>query len=371
MNIAVLRVSFSIDRIRFDTSSKSLSHSADERNLTFFIDFFVQIDSDSRCSTQFFLDASSSNVFSIGSNGNLTWRNPSVGPTQGAYEIQVVLQQSCSSILIRNISTKIIVTFRNFPSSTTVATTSRSSGIDNSTIYAIIGGVAGFILIVIAILFIVLYYHIQRAKHRVPPFFKTSKSSSPKFLTFRKSKNLISSSSPLDVRDDDSSNSSSSDQTTSSPIQSRLLSQRYKVTDPPINTTIEELLSSYDNRSTSSSSSSSGPPGQIPISNHPGAFRSPLRDSHQLDTINEDRPWMSNDPRLFPLPRMIIPSEDAMDIISESHEVENKSRFSACPSIRSSSPRSSTSLITTMTTLETNPFQTNRIHLSPIGTTRC
>ena len=253
-----------------------------------------------------------------------------------------------------------------------------------------------------AILFIVLYYHIQRAKHRVPPFFKTRNSSSPKGLTFLRSKKSLSPSSPytLDVRDDDSSNSTSSDQTTSSPIQNRLLSGHYKVTEPPINTTIEELLSSYDNRSTSSSSSSSTPPGQqILTNNHPGAFRSPLRDNHQLDTINEDRQWISNNPR-FPVPRMAMTPEDSMDIISESHEVEKKHRLLAnhayvtCLNSNASYPSlltnksthllicSSTDLITTAITdyqqqqQPTNPntnlfFKSNHVHLSPIGTTRC
>ena len=135
----------------------------------------------------------------------------------------------------------------------------------------------------------------------------------------------------LGVRDDDSSNSST-DQTTSSPINNRLLSGHYKVTEPPINTTIEELLSSYDNRSTSSSSSSSGLGDHI-ISTNTGSFRTTIRetnDHQQLDTINEDIQWVNNHQQQYQrrsngLRHQVIP-EDSMDIISESHEVDNRLR---------------------------------------------
>ncbi|CAF5171586.1 unnamed protein product, partial [Rotaria magnacalcarata] len=116
-------------------------------------------------------------------------------------------------------------------------------------------------------------------------------------LSFFKSKSPLSDSSPytLGVRDDDSSNSSS-DQTSSSPINNRLLSGHYKVSDLPVNTTIEELLSSYDNRSTSSSSSSSGIGDHITPANI-GSFRTTIRETNdhlQLDTINEDLQWVNS-----------------------------------------------------------------------------
>jgi hypothetical protein len=227
------------------------------------------------------------------------------------------------------ISTDIIITIRNYPSSIVTSSTS-SSRLDNSTTYAIIASVGAFILIVIAILFIIIYYNIQRAKQRVPPFFKIRKHSPAQGLSFFKSKSPINDSSPytLGVRDDDSSNSSS-DQTSSSPINNRLLSGHYKVNEPPImNTTIEELLSSYDNRSTSSSSSSSGGIADQILSTTPGSFRTTIRETNdhpQLDTINEDLQWVNNNQQRRPniLKHQIIP-EDSMDIISESHEVDNR-----------------------------------------------
>jgi hypothetical protein len=274
---------------------------------------------------QYFLNGPYNSLFSISQKGNITWSNPSNPPLQEAYQIDVVVQQNCSS-LIMTISTDIIITIRNFPSSIITSTIS-SSRMDNSTIYAIIAGVGAFILIIIAILFIIIYYNIQRAKHRVPPFFKIRKHSPAQGLSFFKSKSPLKDSSPytLGVRDDDSSNSTSSDQTSSSPINNRLLSGQYKVTGPPINTTIEELLSSYDNRSTSSSSNSSGI-GDHMISTNTGSFRTTIRetnDHQQLDTINEDIQWVNNNqqqrhPKIIP--------EDAMDIISESHEVDNRLR---------------------------------------------
>ncbi len=284
---------------------------------------------------QYFLIGQYNSLFSISQLGNITWSNPSSPPTQEVYQFGVVVQQNCSS-LIMNISTNIIVTISNFPSSS-ITSTASSSQIDNGTIYAIIASVAAFILIVIAILFVIIYYNIQRAKHRVPPFFKVRKRSPAQGLSFFKSKSPLSDSSPytLGVRDDDSSNSGS-DQTTSSPINNRLLSGHYKVSEPPVNTTIEELLSSYDNRSTSSSSSS-GMPDHI-ISSNIGSFRTTIRetsDHPQLDTINEDIQWVNNNQqqqrRLNGLRHQVIP-EDAMDIISESHEVDNslKQNTNAC-----------------------------------------
>ncbi|CAF3352247.1 unnamed protein product [Rotaria sp. Silwood1] len=285
----------------------------------------VQVTIDSLCSVQYSLVGQSSSLFSISQTGNITWSNPSNLPTQEAYKFQVIVKQNCSSIVM-NISTDIIITIRNFPSSV-LTTTISSSRIDNSTIYAIIGGVGAFILIVIAILFIIIYYRIQRAKHRVPPFFKIRKHSPAQGLSFFKSKSPLSNSSPytLGVRDDDSSNSST-DQISSSPINNRLLSGHYKVSELPVNTTIEELLSSYDNRSTSSSSSSSGV-GDHGISTNIGAFRTTIRetnDPQQLDTINEDIQWVNSNQQqqqrlLNGLRHQIIP-EDSMDIISESHE---------------------------------------------------
>ncbi|CAF4561085.1 unnamed protein product [Rotaria sp. Silwood2] len=296
----------------------------------------VQVTIDNLCSVQYSLVGQSSSLFSISQTGNITWSNPFNLPTQEAYQFQVIVKQNCS-LIIMNISTNIIITIRNFPSSILTTTMSSSSN-DNSTIYAIIGGVGAFILIVIAILFIIIYYRIQRAKHRVPPFFKIRKHSPAQGLSFFKSKSPISNLSPytLGVRDDDSSNSSS-DQTSSSPINNRLLSGHYKVTELPVNTTIEELLSSYDNRSTSSSSSSSGI-GDHGISTNIGAFRTTIRetnDPQQLDTINEDIQWVNSNQqqqrRLNGLRHQII-SEDAMDIISESHEVDNrlKQNTNAC-----------------------------------------
>jgi hypothetical protein len=223
-----------------------------------------------------------------------------------------------------NISINVIITIRNFPSNR-LASTINTSRIDNSTTYAIIASVSAFILIVIAILFIIIYYNIQRAKHRVPPFFKIRQNSSAQGLSFFKSKTPINESTAytLGVRDDDSSHSS--DQTTSSPVNNRLLSGHYKVSEPPINTTIEVLLSTSDNRSTSSSSSSSGVCDQG-ISTNTGSFRTTIRettDHQQLDTINENIQWVNNqqDKRGNNLRNQIIP-EDSMDIISESHEVE-------------------------------------------------
>ncbi|CAF2529886.1 unnamed protein product [Rotaria sp. Silwood2] len=270
-------------------------------------------------------------LFSISQTGNLTWLNSSNPPTQEAYQFQITVQQICSS-LIMNISTDVIITIRNFPSYT-ITSTINTSQLDNSTTYAIIASVGAFILIIIAILFIIIYYNIQRAKHRVPPFFKTRQNSSAQGLSFFKSKSPINESSPytLGVRDDDSSHSS--DHTTSSPLNNRLLSGHYKVSEPPINTTIEELLSTYDNRSTSSSSSSSGICDQA-ISTNIGAFRTTIRetnDHQQLDTINEDIQWINNQQqqqqqqkrRSNSLRHQML-SEDSMDIISESHEVDNK-----------------------------------------------
>jgi hypothetical protein len=274
---------------------------------------------------QYFLTNS---LFSISQLGNITWSNPSNPPTQEAYQFQVNAQQNCSS-LIMIISAGIVITIRNFPSSIITATTS-SSGLANSTIYAIIGSVAAFILIVIAILFVIIYYNIQRAKHRVPSFFNIRKHTPAQGLTFFKSKSPLSHLSPytLGVRDDDSSNSSS-DQTSSSPINNRLLSGHYKVTEPPVNTTIEELLSSYDNRSTSSSSSSSGL-GDHMMSTNTGSFRTTIRETNdhlQLDTINEDIQWInSNQQRRSNAIRHHVIPEDSMDIISESHEVDNSLR---------------------------------------------
>jgi len=260
-------------------------------------------------------------LFSISRTGNLTWLNFPSPPAQEAYQFPITVQQICSS-LIMNISTDIIITIRNFPSNL-LTSTLNTSRIDNSTTYAIIASVSAFILIVIAILFIIIYYNIQRAKHRVPPFFKIRQNSSAQGLSFFKSKSPINESSPytLGVRDDDSSHSS--DHTTSSPVNNRLLSGHYKVSEPPINTTIEELLSTYDNRSTSSSSSSSGICDQA-ISTNTGSFRTTIRetnDHQQLDTINEDVQWVNNQQqkRSSCLRNQITP-EDSMDIISESHE---------------------------------------------------
>ncbi len=263
-------------------------------------------------------------LFSISKTGNLTWVNSSNRPTQEAYQFQIIVKQICS-LLIMNISTNIIITIRNFPSNinTSIINTSR---IDNSTTYAIIASVSAFILIIIAILFIIIYYNIQRAKHRVPPFFKIHQNSSPQGLAFFKSKSPINETSAytLGVRDDDSTHSS--DPTTSSPVNNRLLSGHYKVNEPPINTTIEELLSTYDNRSTSSSSSSSGICDQA-ISTNTGSFRTTIRETNehqQLDTINEDKQWVNNQQQQQHsnnLRNQII-AEDSMDIISESHEVE-------------------------------------------------
>ena len=292
---------------------------------------------DNRCSVQYFLNGTYSSLFTISQLGNITWSNPSNPPTQESYEIAVVAQQNCSSLLLI-ISSNIFITIRSFPSSILLSSTS-SSRLDNSTIYAIIGSVGAFILIVIAVLFIIIYYNIQRAKHRVPPFFKIRKHSPAQGLTFFKAKSPLSDSSPytLGVRDDDSSNSTSSDQTTSSPLNNRLLSGHYKVNEPPVNTTIEELLSSYDNRSTSSSSSSSGL-GDHMIGTNIGSFRTTIRETNDyqhLDTINEDIQWMNNNQtqqRRFNALRHPISPEDSMDIISESHEVDNslKESTNAC-----------------------------------------
>ncbi|CAF1594132.1 unnamed protein product [Rotaria magnacalcarata] len=290
----------------------------------------ISVIKDDRCQVQYFILDQHNSLFSISSTGSLTWLNTSNPPTQEAYQLQIVVQQICSS-LIMNISTDIIITIRNFPSHI-ITSTINTSQTDNSTTYAIIASVSAFILIIIAILFIIIYYNIQRAKHRVPPFFKTRQNSAAHGLSFFKSKSPINESSPytLGVRDDDSSHSS--DQTTSSPVNNRLLSGHYKVSEPPISTTIEELLSTYDNRSTSSSSSSSGVCDQ-PVSPNIGSFRTTVREAndHQtLDTINEDMQWVNQQQheqnqkrRLHGLKNQII-SEDSMDIISESHEVQDK-----------------------------------------------
>ena len=264
-------------------------------------------------------------------------------------------------------------------------------GMDSTTVYAIIAGVAAFILIVVTILFIVLYYRIQRAKHRVPPFFQSGKHSPAHGLAFLKSKSPLSPSSPyiLDVRDDDSSNSTSSDRTTSSPLHNRLLSGHYKVTEPPVNTTIEELLSSYDNRSTSSSSSSSGLGDQILSPSILGTFRAgPRVDQQQLDTINEDLQWMNTSSRPLNSSRVSRPSDDAMDIISESHEVEHRRELLtncvACPSslpLTTTTTSTSTHFFFSLSpcsstdsshTLETNCLtNSNRACISPQASTRC
>ncbi|UJR35212.1 hypothetical protein I4U23_027979 [Adineta vaga] len=284
----------------------------------------IQVIKDNRCQVQYTILGSFNSLFSISSTGNLTWLNTSTSSIQEAYQFQILIQQICSTLKM-NLSTDVIVTIRNFQSNiypTSTIATSRS--MDNSTTYAIIASVSAFILIIIAILFIIIYYNIQRAKHRVPPFFKIHQNSSAQGISFLKSKTPIIESSPyaLGVRDDDSSNSS--EQTTSSPINNRLLSGHYKVSEPPINTTIEELLSTYDNRSTSSSSSSSDISDR-PATTNTGSFRTTIRESTEhphLDTINEDKQWVNNQQqkRSLDLRRPVI-SEDAMDIISESHEV--------------------------------------------------
>ncbi len=351
-------------------------------------------------------------LFSISPIGNLTWSNSSHPPTQEAYQFQVIVQQICSSLKM-NISTDVIVTIRNFPSTIIPPSTLITSRADNSTTYAIIASVSAFILIIIAILFIIIYYNIQRAKHRVPPFFKISQTSSAQGLSFLKSKTPINESSPyaLGVRDDDSSHGS--DQTSSSPMNNRLLSGHYKVSEPPINTTIEELLSTYDNRSTSSSSSSSDICDR-PLSTNVGSFRTTIRETNDLqhlDTINEDIQWVNNQQqrRSTSLIRQVVP-EDSMDIISESHEVDNKLKpntnaclacsnsnhfinhvCSNCYSLlsststhlllSSSSPSSSGSTTTldacrqqtTPTTVEvgSNSFSYFNAQFSPIASTRC
>lgn len=265
--------------------------------------------------------------------GNITWSSPSTPPTQEAYRFQVKVDQNCSTINLV-VYSDIIITIRNFTSYVFISTTN-STPIDSTAIYATIASVGVFILVIVAILFVIIYYRIQRARHRVPPFFKTRTNSSAQGLSFFKSKSPLSDSSPytLGVRDDESSNTSS-DQTSSSPVNNRLLSGHYKVNEPPVNTTIEELLSSYDNRSTSSSSGSSGLTDHV-ISTNPGSFRTIIRetnDHEHLSTINENVPWMNNHNNnnnhqqqnyLNGLKHQIV-SDDAMDIISESHEVENK-----------------------------------------------
>ncbi|CAF4354064.1 unnamed protein product [Rotaria socialis] len=289
----------------------------------------VQVTFDDLCSVQYAVANQSNTFFTISQLGIIKWSNSLNPPTQAVYRFQVTVQQNCSSLFM-NASADIIITINNFPSST--LPTASSSQIDNSTIYAIIAGVAAFILIVIAILFVIIYYRIQRAKHRVPPFFKIRTHSPAQGLSFFKSKSPLSDSSPytLGVRDDDSSNSSS-DQTSSSPINNRLLSGHYKVSDLPVNTTIEELVSSYDNRSTSSSSSSSGI-GDHVIPANIGSFRTTIRETNdhlQLDTINEDLQWVNSSQqqqrRLNSSRHQIMP-EDNMDIISESHEVDFRLR---------------------------------------------
>ena len=303
---------------------------------------------------QYIILGQNNSFFSISRTGNLTWYNSDNLPTQEVYQFPVLVQQICPS-LIMNITTDVIVTVRSFPSNFLTSTMS-TSRTDNSTTYAIIASVSAFILVVIAILFIIIYYNIERAKHRVPPFFKIRQNSPAQGLSFFKSKTPINESTAytLGVRDDDSLHSS--DQTTSSPVNNRLLSGHYKVSEPPINTTIEELLSTYDNRSTSSSSSSSGTCDQAIVSNA-GSFRTTIRETtdHQpLDTINENLPWVNNQQEKHPnsLRNQVIP-EDSMDIISESHEVEknfnrNTNAYVACIN---SNPHCSTSLSSTSTHL--------------------
>lgn len=337
------------------------------------------------CSVRYFTGSVWNSLFSLTPTGNLTWSNPSLIPSQSAYELRVVAQQNCSSLL-QTISKDIIVNFRNLPSSTVAPSTNTSAGMDSTTVYAIIAGVAAFILIVMAILFIVLYYRIQRAKHRVPPFFQSHKHSPAHGLAFLKSKSPLSPSSPyiLDVRDDDSSNSTSSDRTTSSPLHNRLLSGHYKVTEPPVNTTIEELLSSYDNRSTSSSSSSSGLGDQIFSPSLLGTFRPGSRvDPQQLDTINEDLQWMNTSSRPLNSSRVSRPSDDAMDIISESHEVEHRRELlTNCVASTSSLPLTTTTTSTSThfffssspcsSTDSSHTLETNRLtNSSPQVRTRC
>ena len=310
-----------------------------------------------------------------------------------------------------NISTDIIITVRNFPSNFLTSTINTSRA-DNSTTYAIIASVSAFILVIVAILFIIIYYNIERAKHRVPPFFKVRQNSSAQGLSFFKSKTPINESTAytLGVRDDDSLHSS--DQTTSSPVNNRLLSGHYKVSEPPINTTIEELLSTYDNRSTSSSSSSSGMCDQA-ITTNAGSFRTTIREAtdHQpLDTINENVPWVNNQQEKHPnhLRNQVIP-EDSMDIISESHEVEknfnkntnachaciNSNHYHVCSHLFTSLSSTSTHLLlssssssssgstttvdacrqptTTATTVEvgSNSFSSYHAQFCPIAATRC
>lgn len=360
---------------------------------------------------QYFILGQNTSLFSISRTGNLTWFNSAIPPSQEVYQFPVLVQQICST-LIMNISTDIIITVRHFPSNS-LTSTINTSRTDNSTTYAIIASVSAFILVVVAILFIIIYYNIERAKHRVPPFFKVRQNSTAQGLSFFKSKTPINESTAytLGVRDDDSLHSS--DQTTSSPVNNRLLSGHYKVSEPPINTTIEELLSTYDNRSTSSSSSSSGMCDQA-ITTNAGSFRTTIREAidHQpLDTINENIPWVNNQSDKHPNPmRNQVIAEDSMDIISESHEVEKNSNKStnachACinsnhnhvcshlsilfsststhlllSSSSSSSSSGSTTTVdacrqstTTATTVEvgSNSFSYSHAQFSPIAATRC
>jgi hypothetical protein len=273
-----------------------------------------KINNDDRCSLQYSLAGSLRSYFTISQTGVLFWSNlQSTIPIQGAYELGIVVQQNCSS-LQRNISTTIIITYRNLSSTSTIAllSTTSSSRIDDRTLYAIIGSISAFLLLVIvAMIFIVLYYHIQRAKHRSPTFFKykTSAHSTSPY--------------PLDVRDDDSSNGTNSHRTMSSPMHNRLLAGHYKVSETPINTTVEDLLSSYDNRSTSTSSSSSARHVHAMSSNGgQDLFRALRHDQPALDTINENRTWINGNVRPFTDSSVPMSPEESMDIISESHEVD-------------------------------------------------
>ncbi|CAF0985748.1 unnamed protein product [Didymodactylos carnosus] len=387
----------------------------------------VQTVTDGRCQVQYTivnLDNSSmiNQLFTINSLGSLRYSSTSL-PTREAYQMRVNVLQLCLNSSTTSMSNAdITVTVKNFLSTNTQSQIIATKT-DQSTLYAVIASVIGFVFIVLASMIIIIYYKIQRARRRVPPFFKQKSRSQAQGLFF-KSKTPLGDqqTSPytLDVRDDDSNSitprlspDSGIFHHSSSNVENghqRLLSGHYKVSEPPMlssshsshhhhtnrTPTLEDLLSTYDNRSSTSESSSSA---ETPtIAHRPGSFRTTLsirepdfnfNDNHHqqhqlptstiLDTINEDTAWEQQNNQHHRSYRPLRPAEDSMDIISESHEVANTnnslSTKTVSPSSSCSSPSSTKQLLLSTTTTNTkqilifdNALFNNSEHLAA---TRC
>ncbi|CAF0944340.1 unnamed protein product [Didymodactylos carnosus] len=320
----------------------------------------VQAIIDGRCQVQYSIvnienSSITNQFFTISSSGSLRYSSTTF-PTTDVYQMRVIAYQLClNSSRTTTSSVDITITVKNFPTASTQSPVTTTTKTDQSTLYAIIASVIGFIFIVLASMIIIIYYKIQRARRRVPPFFTQKPRSQAQGLFFKSKTPLDEQqTSPytLDVRDDSSSgtprifhHSSSNDENG----HQRLLSGRYKVNEPPLlpssysshyhttrASTLEDLLSSYDNRSSTPESNSSVETSTI--AHRPGSFRTTLsirepdfnfgndHQQHQissptiLGTINEDTGLNQQNNQHHRIHRPLRPTEDSMDIISESHE---------------------------------------------------